>query len=302
MIQQAVLLAAGRGSRLGQLTVTRPKPMLPIVGRPIMARVIAEMQLAGITDFIIIVNAIPNAITDYFSTWAGIQFVEQPQALGTADALAQATAYLQGDFIVASTDNLVDADDIRGLIAAHTTYQDTLTLSLVPATRQEIKASASIVLAGRHVQAIEEKPQNPEDSLAAILLYACSHEFLSTVEQVGFSARGEKELPAAVQMLLAKGKRVGSHRINSRLHLTHPRDLYTINCDYLRRAGLTHFVEEGAQIGQNVILGENVIIEAGVIVGDNARISRSLLLNGATIPAGAIITDKLIGADTTQTI
>ena len=80
MIEQAVILAAGRGTRLGPLTNERPKSMLPILGKPIVAHVLGDMAEAGVRRFVLVVGVITaaaitmprNANLRHFRMFAGV--------------------------------------------------------------------------------------------------------------------------------------------------------------------------------------------------------------------------------------
>ena len=69
---KAVVMAGGEGSRLRPLTVTRPKPMVPIVGRPVMEHILNLLKAHGITDVVVTVQYMASAIEDYFGD--GTQF------------------------------------------------------------------------------------------------------------------------------------------------------------------------------------------------------------------------------------
>jgi len=97
---QAVILAAGKGSRLHPITTNRSKAMLPILGKPIVERVMEHLANNGIGDFILVVSPDDTQITRYFHREsqldADVRFAYQPQRLGMADALRCASRELQG--------------------------------------------------------------------------------------------------------------------------------------------------------------------------------------------------------------
>src|SRR4029450_1199792 len=66
-IDKAVLLAAGRGTRMRELTADLPKPMIKVRGKPILLHIVEGLQAAGIKDFLIIVGYHGDAVRDYFS-------------------------------------------------------------------------------------------------------------------------------------------------------------------------------------------------------------------------------------------
>ena len=90
-VTKAVILAAGEGSRMHPLTFTRPKVMLPLANQPILERLLIEMKKAGLRDFYFITGYCADTIKHYFGAgerWGvKIHYIDQPQRLGTADAL-----------------------------------------------------------------------------------------------------------------------------------------------------------------------------------------------------------------------
>ena len=69
MIEKAVLLAAGRGTRMGAITLEIPKPMLPARGKPMMEHIMDGLAEAGIRRFLIVVGYQGEFITKHFSEW-----------------------------------------------------------------------------------------------------------------------------------------------------------------------------------------------------------------------------------------
>ena len=113
---QAVILAAGKGTRLEPLSLTRSKAMMPIVGKPIVERVMEDIAAQGVADFILIVSPEDREIVDYFQTKSRldvrVRFVEQPERRGMAHALGYAAPLVRENFILSACDNvmLVGAD------------------------------------------------------------------------------------------------------------------------------------------------------------------------------------------------
>jgi NDP-sugar pyrophosphorylase family protein len=99
---QAVLLAAGKSTRTYPLTLTKPKPLLPVANKPIMAHNLD--QLIGMVDeAIIIVGYKQEMIRDYFGdTYRGIKlrFVEQSEQLGSGHAISLAEPYIKDVFVM----------------------------------------------------------------------------------------------------------------------------------------------------------------------------------------------------------
>jgi len=113
---KAVILAAGEGQRLRPFTVTKPKVMLSIAGKPILQYVIESLAQNGIRNIVLVVGYRKEQVFDYLGSGeqfgVDITYITQERQLGTAHALAQAKAATEKEFLVLPGDNLIEADTI----------------------------------------------------------------------------------------------------------------------------------------------------------------------------------------------
>lgn len=117
-VTQCVILAAGLGTRLRPHTLTTPKPMLLVAGRPILEWKISQLP-PEITEVILVVGYLKEKITDHFGTeWQGkkITYIEQRDMHGTGAALHLCKDILSGKFLVLNGDDLYDEKDIARCI------------------------------------------------------------------------------------------------------------------------------------------------------------------------------------------
>lgn len=111
---KAIIMAGGEGSRLRPLTCGRPKPMVPVMNRPIMSHIVDLLKKHNLTDIGVTLQYMPEAIRDHFGNGAdyGINmryFVEEVP-LGTAGSVKNADDFLDETFVVISGDALTDLD------------------------------------------------------------------------------------------------------------------------------------------------------------------------------------------------
>jgi NDP-sugar pyrophosphorylase family protein len=132
---QAVILAAGKGTRLRPITLHRSKAMAPIAGKPMVERVIERMVKNGIDDFILVISDDDQAIRRYFRSEvklpARFQFVTQTERLGMAHAVGLAAPRIRTDFLLSACDSIVPAGHIADLLITHRTRPSGETLSLM---------------------------------------------------------------------------------------------------------------------------------------------------------------------------
>ncbi len=314
MIQQAVILAAGRGTRLGLLTKDRPKSMLPVLGKPMMARVMDRLREAGIRRFVVVIGDQEGAIAAYLtSSWhpeTETKFAIQAMPTGTVDALRLAAAHIDGPFLVTSVDNLTSTEHVARLIAAfNDTPGQAATLSLLPTTPEQIRISSGVVVEGDRITAIEEKPSDPRGTYASIMLYAFDPQILNYLSKVKVSSRGEREIANAIQLAISDGQRVGYVVTDWRLHLTRELDLLAINRYFLQEGRDNHILSEipgsvhiippvridpKVSVGQSAQIGPNVYLESGATIGEGAVLQDTIVLTGAIVPAADTCVGEII--------
>lgn len=120
---KAVLLAAGKGERLGTITEATPKPMLPIMGKPVIVHNIEMCRRFGITDIYINLHHLPDVITDYLKDGQrfGVKITYSPEKtiLGTAGGVKNLAAALSAErFFVIYADNYSDYD-LKSIYDSH---------------------------------------------------------------------------------------------------------------------------------------------------------------------------------------
>lgn len=130
---KAVVMAGGEGSRLRPLTINRPKPMVPLVDRPVMGHIFELLKLHGITDVIVTVQYLASVIQDNFGDGTGfglrIEYSVEEAPLGTAGSVKNAEDLLDEPFLVISGDALTDID-LSSALRSHREHDATVTMVL----------------------------------------------------------------------------------------------------------------------------------------------------------------------------
>jgi mannose-1-phosphate guanylyltransferase len=114
---KALILAAGQGTRLGHLTKNRPKPMLPIGGRPLLQHTVEWLRDYGIKEIAINLHHRPDVVMEFFGDGAhlgvAIHYSDEKELLGTAGAAKRLEPYFDEDFVVVYGDVLTNLDLMR---------------------------------------------------------------------------------------------------------------------------------------------------------------------------------------------
>ncbi len=310
---RAVLMAGGSGTRLRPLTCDLPKPMVPVLNRPIAEHIINLLKRNNITEIIATLYYLPDVMRDYFQDGAdfGIEMtyaVEEEQPLGTAGCVKNIQQWLDDTFITISGDAITDFD-LQAAIAFHRAKQSKATLIL---TRVPNPVEFGVVItdeSGKIVRFLE-KPSLSEifsDTVntGTYILEPEVLDYLPENEESDFS----KDL---FPLLLAKGEPMYGYIAEGYWcdvgHLDAYREaqydgLYNkVELDFAYEEKASGFwigsntyidstakIETPALIGNNCRIGPRVNIEAGTIIGDNvtigadADLKRPIIWNGATI-------------------
>lgn len=207
---KAVVLAAGVGKRLRPLTLTVPKPMVPVGGHPILEYILAGLRAAGVADFLIVTGHLADKIEQHFGDGARwglcLQYRRQESPTGSADAALLAESFVGGGpFFMSWGDILTSPDNYLRVAQRHGAGSADAVLGLN--WMDDVSAGGAIYRDGERVTNLVEKP--PPDTAATnwnnagvMILPPAIFPLLREMEP---SERGERELPRAVPMMIQRG-------------------------------------------------------------------------------------------------
>ncbi len=157
---QAVIMAGGQGARLRPLTSNQPKPMLPVVNRPIMEHIVNLLTRDGFEEMIVTLQFLPTLISNYFGDggeWgASIQYSTEFTPLGTAGSVKNSSHFLDETFLVISGDALTDIDLTR-VVDFHRRNKSMATLALIR-SQNPLEFGIVVTDAAGHIERFLEKP------------------------------------------------------------------------------------------------------------------------------------------------
>ncbi len=296
MSLRGVILAAGLGTRLRPLTLEIPKPLLPVAGKPVLARTLDALARAGCRAVAINLHHLGDKIrreigTDYFGM--PIEYFEEPEILGTLGTLPPMRNFLKpaGLVVLANGDSLCRWP-VESLIAHHRAAGARATLLV--ATRPDpadLGGGVGIERGGRIVQ-MRDAPA--VGVVARRRVFAGMHVFAP--ELLDDVAQGPADIVESLYLpLLARGERLESFGTGALWH-----DLGTWR-RYLDgalawvggRPGAS-WISPSAEVSAAAWI-ERSIVEAGCRIAAGVTIDRSILLTGAEIGAGSALRFALIG-------
>jgi NDP-sugar pyrophosphorylase family protein len=228
IVNKAIVLAAGKGTRMGELTEQLPKPMLPLAGKPMIEHILDRLREAGIAEAFIVTGyraeTIERHLRDYPLT---LTFQRQQVINGTGTAALLGRDFAGSDPVLLTFGDIIcEADDYRGISALadpHTASQQVVQKvgQAVPPA-YELALEAAAVLGVKHVDdpyhgaavyedggrvtRIVEKP--PRGSSTTNWNSAGLYTFRPVVFEHLANLQGEYELTSAVVSLIAAGEKV----------------------------------------------------------------------------------------------
>ncbi|QLG29788.1 NTP transferase domain-containing protein (plasmid) [Halorarum halophilum] len=316
---QAVILAAGMGTRMRPLSTVTPKPMLPVADRPLAAHAADAAVAGGADGLVFVVGYKASHVRSFFGDrYAGVpvHYANQPVPEGTADAVDAARPYLDGPFAVLNGDNLYDRDVIEALFERG---------PAVAAQRVEEPSEYGVLTTdGSRVTDIVEKPADPPTDLAnagAYVFPAAARDWLD----VGESERGEHEITDVLARVVDETD-VSVVETDRWLDVARPSDLLRANelvlaelavdvrgtlAPDVTTSGTVALakgaeVAGGAELSGPVLVGANAtvardatlrgptVVGAGATVGTGADLRNAVLLPGATVERDVHLRDAVL--------
>ncbi|MEX2108561.1 MAG: NDP-sugar synthase [Solirubrobacterales bacterium] len=323
---KAMILAAGLGTRLRPITYAMPKPMVPVLNRPVMEHTVRLLARHGFTEAIANLHWFPELIEGRFGDGSefglDLSYSHEDRLLGTAGGVRKAAGFLGDSFLVVAGDALTDLD-FGAMREFHEAHDGVATL----ATKRVADTDQfGVVIAGEdgRIQGFQEKPDPAEalSNLANTCIYMFRSEVFDYFPEPGTSAAAKPDDAAefadwamdVFPALLENDVPFYSHEIDAYWNdIGNLEELREGNLDALHgKVGVDPAapeVADGVQaasplgdaevtapaaIGARVELGEGVRIDGPAVVGDGCRIGAgahirdAILLEGAELPAGAI--------------
>jgi len=272
---KTVILAAGEGVRLQPITLTRPKHLIKVGGKPILEHCLNVLKASGIKEALIVVHYMADAIRDYFGDGEKfglkIEYVEQKRLLGTGNAVGVVEPYVKDDFLMVYGDLLFTVEALEKVLSLHGEEKPAATVAVVPVEKPEDYGVVELE-DGKYVKRLIEKPSHEEapTNLANAGIYVFSTEIFEKVKETSASTRGEWEITDALSLLIREKKPVEAVEISREdwIDIGRPWDLFEANRWTLVRMKHKVFgcVENGAHLVGPVTVAESARVRSGAYV------------------------------------
>ncbi|MDR0900298.1 MAG: NTP transferase domain-containing protein [Methanobrevibacter sp.] len=294
---KAIILSAGEGTRMRPLTLTKPKTMLPVAGKPIIQYNIEALKDSGVTDILLIVNYKEEMVREYFKDGkdfgVNITYKTQKELSGTANAIAYGEDFINDindivdasfdesddeSLIVLNGDIIIDNELINDIIKEYYEYNpDTL---MVLTEVDDPSHFGVVEMENSFVKNIVEKPKKEEapSNLINTGIYIFNKDIFDKIAKTTKSERGEYEITDSLAMQIQDNKKVRGFKTNKKwIDVGRPWELIEINEILLSKikTNIKGKIEDGAHIHGEIFLDEGSIIRAGVYIEGSVYIGKN---------------------------
>jgi dTDP-glucose pyrophosphorylase len=211
-IDRAVVLAAGRGTRMRELTANVPKPMIEVRGKPVLQHIVEGLRDAGVRRFLIIVGYYAEAVRDFFGDGrrynVAIEYVTQTVQDGTGRVVNLARNFAaESSFILSYGDILISPENYKRVVELTNDIEAIITI-----TGGEDVSKGGAVFVNEQMDLVDlrekPKPGEPISPWYNAGLYAFRPTIFEFIAKLKPSPRGEYELTDAIRDLAHSGKKV----------------------------------------------------------------------------------------------
>lgn len=312
---EAVILAAGEGRRLRPLTRYQPKPMLPLANCPVIEYVLDALVDARVDRAVIVVGHRRTHVQDCLGheyRGLALSYVVQRSPLGSGHALQQAADEVDGEFLVANGDNVIDATMVRDTVAAY--RAEPAVASVAVAHSDDPQDYGVVRTEDGNIVSISESTSVTEPTYVNAGVYMFTGSIFDALASTD-THEGELRLTDAIHNVpgLVTATRSGGAWFDpsypwdalwatSRLLSLHA-DLVGVDEPIADSASVHEqaIIEEPALVGPGCEIGAGAVVRAGtclrenVRVGSNATVERSIVDTDGTIGANAMLRDTIVG-------
>lgn len=295
---RAMVLAAGLGTRLRPLTEEIPKPVVPVLGRPLCGWAMEFLRGHGATRFLLNLHHGPEAVRERVLSWSAerfpVEFATEPQILGTGGGIGNAREFLRGGTFLVANSDVVARFPLGEAVARHRASGALATLVLFPDparryTPVRVREDGRISGFGGAAPA------------GAFEGFFTGYQIVEP-ELLDLIPRGRPSciIRETYEPLIARGGPVFAYA-TSGLFLD-----FGTPADYLRGTlallaedspGASVFVHPRASVGEGAAVGPDAVIEEGAVVGNGATVRRAIVWPGVSVPPG----DRVEGGVLTPT-
>ena len=280
---QAILLAAGYGTRLRPYTNFRPKPLFPVAGIPLLHRQLAQLRACGCAPVLVNCHHLADQIKAALVDWPEVLIQHETDILGTGGSLRLALERLNDEPVLVMNGDLYHEIDLEKVCWNHCHAGDEVTLAM-----HDLPRFNTVGIEGNRVRSFDNWP-GPRLAFTGIHVLDPM-----AIERI---PPGEFFHIIDLYRELARVGRIGLVRVDGALwrDIGTPEDYLALHRELLAPTGWQ--IDPSAQVGVDVTLGDWGCIGADAVIGERARLSRTVVWDGARVAAASVHIDTICTGD-----
>lgn len=309
MINKAILLVGGRGTRLAELTKNTPKPMLKVAGAPVTEHQIARAKAAGVNEIVLATSYLAEVFEPYFGDGSkfgiSIKYAIEEQPLGTGGAISNAAKALNlasDESAYIFNGDVLSGHNLKAQAQFHESKGADVTLHLVRVDDARAYGCVPLDQDGKVLEFLEKMDQPKVNTINA----GCYIFSKSAIVQIPADTVVSVERQTFPELLNGKGALYGYIDDSYWIDMGTPGSYIKASKDLILNPAIspaTRGVVDGVMIAKDAVVHTTAIIsdgsaiESGAVIGANCQIKGSIISVGASIGDGSIIDNCYIAPD-----
>ena len=299
-----MILVGGQGTRLRPLTLSAPKPMLPIAGVPFLTHLLARIADAGINHVVLGTSFKAEVFEEHFGDGSDmgleIEYVTETEPLGTGGGIRNVLPKLRSDNVMVFNGDVLSSTELGAVLDTHASMEADVTLHLTRVSDPRAYGCVPTDGDGRVLTFLEKTQDPPTDQINAGC-YVFRREYIEKIP-AGRPVSVEREV---FPSLLNEGVRIFGHvdAVYWR-DMGTPEDFVRGSADLVRGIATSpalpdqrgeSLVHAGAGVAPGALVIGGSVVGRGAEVGAGARLDGAILFDGAKVEAGAVVERSIVG-------
>ena len=301
---KAMILAAGLGTRLRPYSKYRPKPLFPILGKPLVSHLLAQLRRQGFQSIVVNSHFLNEQFRDLLEGEEGVYLQVEEDILGTGGGLRKARALLGREPFLVVNGDILHSFDLADIHGRHLGSAAPVSMVVHDRPRfNNLRVSANGRVTALRVGEQDITPESGDRLLAFAGIHVIEPTVLADIPVAGFS-----DIIDLYQKMIASGTVINAIEVSGHFwtDIGTPQDYLDLHKVLLTDPSMATVIDlhsssiKPVVVAGDVVLGRNVafkdwaFVGAGARIGDDARIIRSVIWDGAIVRDGAVIEDEIV--------
>ncbi len=300
---KAMILAAGLGTRLRPYTKYRPKPLFPVLGKPLLMHLLAQLRRQGCQNFVVNSHFLNEQFCKILGGERDVSLQVEEDILGTGGGLRQARSLLGREPFLLVNGDILHSLDLVAIYNHHLTSDAPVSMVVHDRPRfNNLRVAANGRVTALRVCEQDVTPESGDRLLAFAGIHVIDPTVLASIPAAGFY-----DIIDLYQEMIRSGIMINAIEVAGHFwtDIGTPQDYLDLHKSLLNNPALATAVglesslkpvgvEADVVLGRNVEFNDWAFVGAGARIGDGVRISRSVIWDGAVVKAGAVIEDEIV--------